>query len=70
MYTKQFDKDPEDWYTLGPVMDLDSYHVYPNYWEAAIDTGSLAVDILHADLNVTKAFPTGHRFMLMGHNIQ
>lgn len=70
MYVKQFDKPHEDWHTLGPVMDLDSHHVYPNYWEAAIDTGSLAADILHADLNVTRAFPSGHRFMLMGYNIQ
>lgn len=63
-YTKQFYTAP-DWADIGPIMDLNTHHVYRSFMQAAIDTCSLVTDIRHGYLNGTKVFPTGHYFNLL-----
>lgn len=63
-YIKQFDKQ-EDWWFLGPIMDMDTKQVYTNFIEAAISTGTLVSDIRNGYLNGTRVFPSGHTFYFL-----
>jgi hypothetical protein len=60
-YTHQF-SDPEHWYYLGPVIELDSLKTYDTCIEAAMNNGLLCIDVYLSILNERPVWPTGQDF--------
>lgn len=64
MYMRQFQQD-ESWWYVGPVGIVESPTSYENIIEAAIGTGSLAIDIRGSLMDHIRVFPGGQRFVFV-----
>jgi hypothetical protein len=60
-YTHQF-SNPEEWYYLGPVIELNSLKTYDTCIEAAMDNGLLCSEVRLSILNERPVWPTGQDF--------
>jgi NUMOD4 motif len=60
-YTHQF-HELEDWYYLGPVIELLSFKEYDSCIHAAISNGVLCVDVRKSIYNEAPVWPTGQHF--------